>query len=204
MSADGASRRGFVDRVAADGSVERAYGNGRHERRVWDRQVPDAVMWSDNVGNHGQDRDLGGGRIERTDAQGVVTIGQQVGHGITTWDDGRYVTVNETPLPEPPPPPAPRPGGMAGLVIALGLGGLFGLGGAALLRPGDEAGAAEMLLYDEVTAQEEAMRRAARQQQTANTSSSGDGGGSDGGGDWGSDDDDDGGDGGDSGVDSFG
>ncbi len=196
-------RFGFVDRVLPDGAVERAYDNGRVERRVWNAQVPDVVAWSDNTGNQGRDRDLGQGRIERTDAHGVVLIGQQVGHGITSWNDGQYVTVNETPLPDPPPPPPIRPGGLAGVLIALGIGGLFGLGGAALLRSGDEAGSAEAMLYDEIAMEEEAMRRAARQQQagqsSSSSSSSSDGGGD--GGDW---DDDDDGDGGGDGVDSFG
>ena len=185
-------RFGFVDRVLPDGAVERAYDNGRVERRIWNAQVPDVVAWSDNTGNEGRDRDLGRGRIERTDAHGVVMLGQQVGHGVTSWNDGQYVTVNETPLPEPPPPPPIRPGGLAGVLIALGIGGLFGLGGAALLSRGDEA-----MLYDEIAMEEEAMRRTARQQQTSQSSSS-----SDGGGDGGWDDDD--GDGGGDGVDSFG
>jgi hypothetical protein len=196
-------RFGFVDRVLPDGVVERAYANGRVERRVWKAQVPDVIAWSDNAGNMGRDRDLGGGRVERTEANGTVLIGQQVGHGITSWNNGQYVTVNETPLPEPPPPPPTRPGGLAGLLMALGIGGLFGLGGAALLRPGDDVGSAEAMLYDEMAMQEEEVRRAARQQQAAGSSSSSgsDGGGGDGGGgDW--DNDGEGGD--DNGVDSFG
>lgn len=193
-------RFGFVDRVLPDGAIERAYDNGRVERRLWNARTPDLVDWSDSTGNQGQDRDLGRGRIERTDARGVVMIGQQLGHGITSWDDGRYVTVNETPLPEAPPPPPVRPGGLAGVLIALGIGGLFGLGGATLLRPGDDAMSAEAMLYDEIAMQEEAARRAARQGQTgsSSSSSSSDGGSDDGG--W--DDDDDSSD--DSGVDSFG
>lgn len=153
------------------------------------------------MGNRGRDRDLGQGRIERTNGQGGVTFGQQVGNGVTVWENGQYVTVNETPLPEPPPRPRPSPGGFSGLLVALGLGGLFGLGGAALLQPGNDAEAAEMMLYDEVAMQEEALRRA--RQQSGSGSSSGSDGGSSGDVDWDDDDNGDGGDGGD-GVDSFG
>ena len=204
MSTGGASRFGFVDSMLPDGMVERAYSNGRVERRSWNPQQPDIVTWSDNTGGQGRDRDLGGGKIERIDAQGSVTTGQQMGHGITVWENGQYVTVNETPLPEPPPRPMPQPSGFAGLLVGLGLGGLFGLGGAALLARGDDAAGAEAMLYGEVAMQEEELRRAARQgQATGNSSSSSSGGGDSGGdsGGWG-DDDDNGGDG--DGVDSFG
>ena len=204
MSTNGASRFGFVDRVLPDGVVERAYSNGRIERRVWNPQLPDTVIWSDNTGGQGRDRGLGGGKIERTDAQGGVTTGQQMGHGITVWENGLHVTVNETPLPEPPPRPIPQPSGFAGLLVGLGLGGLFGLGGAALLARGDDAAGAEAMLYDEVAMQQEELRRVARQQQasgTSTSSSSSDGGSGGDGGGWG-DDDDHGGD--DNGVDSFG
>ena len=200
VSGGTANRFGFVDRALPDGVIERAYSNGRLERRVWNPQSPHIVTWDDNVGNRGHDRDLGQGRIERTDAQGIVTTGQQVGHGITVWENGQYVTVNETPLPESPPPPRPQPGGFSGLLVALGLGGLFGLGGAALLQQHNDAAAAEAMLYDEIAMQEEAARRA-RQQATSSSSGSSDGGG---GGEisWENDDNGDG-DGGD-GVDSFG
>lgn len=198
MSAGSPNRFGFVDRALPDGAVERAYSNGRVERRTWDPAEPAVVAWSDNVGNQGRDRDLGGGRVERADAHGNITIGQGVGHGITVWGDSDYVTVNETPLPEPPPPPPARPGGFAGLLVALGLGDLLGFGGAAPAHAADDPAAAEALLYDELAMQQEAARRAARQGQ-ASSHSSGDGGGDGGDSDW---DNDNGGD--DNGVDSFG
>src|SRR3954466_141757 len=119
MSGGSNTRIAFIDRPLSDGSVERTYGGGLTERRI--AEGPGAIAWTDNRGHSGRDLDLGQGRIRREEATGTVSEGQQVGHGITTWNGGQYVTVNETPLPESLPPPPPRPGGLSGVLIALGL-----------------------------------------------------------------------------------
>lgn len=158
MARNPAGRIGFVDMLLADGAVERAYSDGRRERRL--REAADRVRWSDNVGNEGVDRDLGEGRVRREEARGSVTEGQHVGNGVTVWNDGAYITVNETDLPEPPPPPPPRPTGFAGLLFGLGLGSLFGLSAGAVAAYGIDPTADEYPLYQEEYARQQAMRQA--------------------------------------------
>lgn len=212
MSGADGTRIAFTDRLLADGAVERTYAGGLIERRV--PQGPGAIAWADNRGRSGRDLDLGQGRIRREEADGTVAEGQQVGHGITTWQGGRYVTVNETTLPDTLPPPPPRPGGFSGLLIALGLGGLFGLGASAALAYGLDPTSDEYALYAEQMAVEEQRRQLAQAQagqaggSNSGTSSSsdygdsGDTGGGDDRDDWTDDTNDAGG--GDFGDDSFG
>jgi hypothetical protein len=154
MTSGEGHRVGFVDSLLPDGSVERVYADGVRERRV--AQGPGVVAWSDSRGRRGRDTHLGGGRVRREDAAGLVAEGQQVGNGVTVWEGGRYLTVNETPMPDPPPAPPPRPGGLAGLLIGLGLGGLFGLGAGP---HGLDPASGEYALYAEEYARQEALRR---------------------------------------------
>ena len=158
MTGNAPGRIGFVDTPLPDGAAERVYTDGRRERRV--PEAPDRVRWSDSVGNDGSDQDLGGGRIRREEAHGVVAEGQHVGNGVTVWNGGAYVTVNETDVPEPPLPPPPRPTGFTGLLFGLGLGSLFGLGAGAVAAYGIDPTGDEYPLYQEEYARQQAMQQA--------------------------------------------
>ncbi len=195
-----ARRVSFVDTLLPDGAVERAYDSGVRERRV--AREPGVVEWSDSQGAQGRDLDLGEGRVRREVAGGVME-GRQVGNGVTVWSDGQLITVNETPLPEQLPV-MPAVGGLGGLLLGLGLGGLFGLGAASANPYGLDPNSDEYALYAEQAMQQEQLRRAQQAQTTASGSST-DGSSS---GDFGFDDDrddhDGDGDGDGDGADSFG
>jgi hypothetical protein len=102
----------FRDELLADGSVRRAYADGRQE---WHRRAPGLrVTWRDNTGRTGVDEQLGGRIVKRRIDPDTVLYGRDIGYGRTTWSDGT-LTVNQTSL-----------GGRAGLIIA-------GIGAAGLL-----------------------------------------------------------------------
>lgn len=193
----------FVDTLLPDGSVERTYSNGVRERRF--AVGPGLVEWNDSRGNRGRDINLGRGQVRREEANGQVSFGQDVGNGATIWNNGQYLSVNQTMLPEPPlPSPPPPPGGFGGLLFGLGLGGLIGLSAGGVGPYGVDPESGEYALYAEDFARQEQLRR----QQAAGTSDSTGSGGSDfGGGDTDSNGSDDTGSssgGWDSGGDSFG
>ena len=165
----GAVRVGFVDTLQPDGAVERAYDTRVRERRV--PRGPGVIEWSDSQGGQGRDLDLGGGRIRREDAGGVVSEGQQVGNGVTVWNDGRLITVNETPLPEQLPTVPATGGGLGGLLFGLGLGGLFGLGAVSANPYGLDPNSDEYALYAEQAMQAEQIRRTQQAQGGASGSS---------------------------------
>lgn len=145
--ASGAPRRiSFTDTVLKDGAVARIYTDGCREQRI--KEAPDRIRWSDSTGNTGTDSDLGGGRIRREDARGAIAEGQHLGSGITSWNDGAYVTVNETPIPESAPQ-VPRPGGLRGVLLGLGLGTLFGVGAGSAAAIGIDPAAGDYDLYAE-------------------------------------------------------
>ncbi|MEI6044936.1 MAG: hypothetical protein WCS37_11335 [Chloroflexota bacterium] len=182
-------RISFIDRLLPDDRVERTYSNGGVEWRVG--QAPDRISWVDNQGQQGVDLDLGGGQVRRENAIGQVWLGQNLGNGITSWNGGQYVTVNETVFPEPSLTTSTPLTGIAGIVAGLGLGWLFGLNATPY---GVSADSDEYLLYAE---QEILLQEQARRQAVGDSGSGGDGGGdfSDSGDDSGS---------GDFGTDSFG
>lgn len=154
MDINNQGRIRFTDTPLPNGSIERVYSNGVREQRLV--QGPGIIAWSDNRGNQGRDLYLGAGRLRREDVKGTVSEGQQVGSGITTWNGGQYVTVNETLLPELPlPMPPPPPTGFTGIVAGMGLGGLVGVSAAASLDPNT----GEYALYMEEQARQEALRR---------------------------------------------
>ena len=163
-----ARRVSFVDALLPDGAVERAYDTGVRERRV--AREPGVVEWSDSRGAQGRDLDLGDGRVRREVAGGVME-GRQVGHGVTVWDDGQLITINETPLPEQLPAMPAAAGGLRGLLLGLGLGGLFGLGAAGANPYGLDPNSDEYALYAEQALQQEQLRRA-QQAQTATSGAS--------------------------------
>lgn len=128
MSRDPSSYRiGFTDQVRPDGTIQRSYNDGLIEWRT--ARAPDRIEWTNSRQDRGVDVDLGGGRVRRETSGGEVSLGQHLGYGVTSWDDGAYVTVNETALTELAPP-SPRLTGLAALLSALGLGWLL-LRGAA-------------------------------------------------------------------------
>ncbi len=196
---DNPNRFTFVDSLQPDGSIERVYSNRTRERRTV--EAVGVIRWSDSNGISGRDIYLGDGRIRREDSRGVASEGQHLGNGVTVWNNGQYLTVNQTALPEPPSPVAPRPGGVGGLLMGLGLGGLFGLSAASGNPFGVDPNSGEYGLYAEEMARQEQLRRMQQQQGSGydSTSGSSDGGSSDD--NW-SDNSDSGGDWG--GTDSFG
>jgi hypothetical protein len=102
----------FRDELLADGSVRRAYADGRQE---WRRREPGSVVsWRDDRGRSGTDELLGRRIIKRRIEPDTVVYGRDIGYGRTTWSDGT-LTINQTSL-----------GGRAGLIIA-------GIGAAGLL-----------------------------------------------------------------------
>jgi hypothetical protein len=164
-----ARRVSFVDALLPDGALERAYDTGVRERRV--AREPGVVEWSDSQGAQGRDLDLGEGRVRREVADGGVTEGRQVGNGVTVWNDGQLITINETPLPEQLPAMPAAAGGLRGLLLGLGLGGLFGLGAAGANLYGLDPNSDEYALYAEQAMQQEQLRRA-QQTQTASSGTS--------------------------------
>lgn len=102
----------FRDELLADGSVRRAYADGRQE---WRRRGPGAmVSWRDDRGRTGTDEALGRRILKRRVDPGAVVYGRDLGYGRTTWSDG-VLTVNETSM-----------GGRAGAIIAaVGAAGLL-------------------------------------------------------------------------------
>jgi hypothetical protein len=102
----------FRDELLADGTVRRAYADGRQE---WRRREPGSVVsWRDDRGRSGTDELLGRQIIKRRIEPETVVYGRDIGYGRTTWSDGT-LTINQTSL-----------GGRAGLIIA-------GIGAAGLL-----------------------------------------------------------------------
>jgi hypothetical protein len=180
------NRISFIDRLLPDGRVERTYSNGGVEWRVV--QTPDRISWVNNQGQQGVDLDLGGGQVRRENVVGQVWLGQNLGKGITSWNGGQYVTVNETVFPEPALPTSTPLTGIAGIVTGLGLGWLFGLNATPY---GVSADSDEYLLY----AEQEALLQEQARNQAAGDGGDGGGGFSDSGDDSGS---------GDFGTDSFG
>jgi hypothetical protein len=116
----------FRDAHLPDGSVERRYGNGVTEQRVV--RGLDRIEWNDNRGGHGFDFDMGEGVVRRQPDNADASVGVHLGNGVTSWDGGASLTINETPLPDVLPPAPPRPTGLTAVIVGLGLGGLFGLG----------------------------------------------------------------------------
>jgi hypothetical protein len=171
MQPNNPSRIGYIDSYFPDGTVRRAYSNGMTEKRTL--VAPGRIHWLDSNRQEGYDVDMGNGLVKREYADGRVAYGQNVGNGITGWNNGEYVTVNETPLPDTlalyQPPPAPT--GFAAWAIGAGLGGFFGLSAMNYGPYGIPQDSDEYMLYAELE-QEEQLRR---QQQQAQ-SSSGDGG----------------------------
>ncbi|MFI1395387.1 hypothetical protein [Streptomyces sp. NPDC020681] len=144
---------GYTDGLLADGSVHRAYEDGRQEwRRRGTRHV---VHWHDSQGGSGTDELLGMKILKRVLADGTVIYGRDIGYGRTVWGRGETVMINRTSFG----------GRMGAILVGLGVTGLAVT--AAQLPP--------LYLSPE---QEEALR----QQQAAQSSSSGSDGGSDGGG----------------------
>ena len=85
----------FRDELLADGSVRRAYADGRQE---WRRRGPGAaVSWRDSSGRTGSDELLGQRILKRRIDPATVLYGRDVGFGRTTWGDG-ILTLNETSL----------------------------------------------------------------------------------------------------------
>ena len=144
---------GFRDELLADGSVRRAYADGRQEwrRRTEAPGSGTVVTWRDDRGRSGADELLGRRIIKRRIEPDTVVYGRDVGYGRTTWSDG-VLTVNETSL-----------GGRAALIIA-------GIGAAGLMPA----------LVDPPTALAAEEEEALRQQQMAGAGSGGSGGGGDG------------------------
>ena len=102
----------FRDELLSDGSVRRAYADGRQE---WRHRAPDFVVnWRDDGGRTGVDEQLGGRIIKRRIDPDTVLYGRDIGYGRTTWSDGT-LTVNQTSLR-----------GRAGLILAgIGVAGLL-------------------------------------------------------------------------------
>ena len=102
----------FRDELLSDGSVRRAYSDGRQE---WRRRGPGPlVSWRDARGRTGTDELLGGRVIKRRIDPDIVVYGRDLGYGRTTWSDG-VLTVNETSM-----------GGRAGTILAaVGAAGLL-------------------------------------------------------------------------------
>lgn len=140
----------FRDELLADGSVRRAYADGRQEWRR--RERGSVVTWRDDLGRSGVDEQLGGRIVKRRIAPDTVLYGRDIGYGRTTWSDGT-LTVNQTSL-----------GGRAGLIIA-------GIGAAGLLP------AVVDPPFALTPAEEEALRQQ-QAQQASSSSGSGDSGGS--------------------------
>jgi hypothetical protein len=160
-----------MDYLLLDGSIERRYRDGTSERRTI--AGPGRIQWSDNRGRSGVDINLGNGQIQRQFANGQSSFGQDLGNGITSWNGGQYLTINETPLPEQLPPPPEPTRGLGGLMVAMGLGWMFGLSAYANSPYGLDPNAPEYALFAEYEMQQEQLRR---QQLTSSSSSSGDGG----------------------------
>lgn len=103
---------GYRDELLADGSVRRAYSDGRQE---WRHRGPGGqVTWRDERDRTGADELLGGRIVKRRIDRGQVIYGRELGYGRTAWSDG-ILTVNQTSL-----------GGRAGAILA-------GIGAAGLL-----------------------------------------------------------------------
>ena len=132
-----AARVLYSDRLRPDGSVERRYATGVTERRAV--KGPGQIEWTDDRGGSGTDFNLGDGNVVRQTATGESLAGRQLGFGITCWNDGARITVNETPLPEREPR-VPPPSLIGRCISGLGLGGIFGAGsiraGKRRIRPG--------------------------------------------------------------------
>ncbi|MEU3255102.1 hypothetical protein [Streptomyces sp. NPDC006997] len=153
---------GYTDELLADGSVHRAYEDGRQE---WRRRGPDGVVrWHDDADGSGTDELLGSGVVKRVLADGTVTYGRDIGYGRTLWGDGRTLMVNRTSFG----------GRMGAILTGLGVTGLAVT--AAQLPP--------LALTPE---EEEELRQ---QAQSTSSSGGGDPGSADAdwdGGDWGND-----------------
>jgi hypothetical protein len=167
-------RLSFIDRYLPDGRVERQYSNGTTEWRFM--QAPDRIAWNDNRGQQGVDILLGNGQVQRHFANGRKDIGQNLGNGVTSWNNGQYITVNETVFPDQMPPAPRAAGGMSGLFVGLGLGWMFGLSA----NPGSpydlDPASSEYALYAEYDMWEAEQLRRQQQQTTSDSGSSGDGG----------------------------
>lgn len=122
----------FRDEVLTDGSVRRAYDDGRQEWRL--RGPGPRVSWRDDRGRTGVDELLGERIVTRRIEPDGVLYGRELGYGRTAWSDG-VLTVNETSL-----------GGRAGAILA-------GIGAAGLLPAIVDP---PLML---TTAEEEALRR---------------------------------------------
>ncbi|OLT11352.1 hypothetical protein BJF78_27100 [Pseudonocardia sp. CNS-139] len=140
----------FRDELLADGTVRRAYADGRQEWRR--RGAGGVVTWRDNRGRTGVDELLGGRVVKRRIGETAVLYGRDVGYGRTTWSDG-VLTVNQT-----------SAGGRAGLIIAgIGAAGLL----PALVDPP----------FAMTPEEEEALRQQQAQQASSGSGGSGDSGG---------------------------
>ncbi len=146
----------YQDELLTDGSVRRAYSDGRFE---WRRKLDEwRVEWEDSSGARGVDELLGNGVVKRTLAGGGYLYAREQGFGRTAWSDGR-LTVNATSF-----------GGRTGAVLA-------GLGAGALLTSITPPPM-------ELTLAEEAALRQQRQQAgSSGNGGGGDGGGTIGDGD---------------------
>lgn len=117
----------YVDELLADGSVHRAYSDGRQEWRT--RGADGTVHWRDGSGRRGVDEPLGGRLVKRSEAGGGTRYGREAGFGRTLWSDG-VLTVNRSKF-----------GGRLGAILA-GAAGVAVLGAIALppqwLSPEDE------------------------------------------------------------------
>ena len=143
----GVSRVSYSDRVVgSDGSVERRYANGVIERRVV--AGPGEIAWTDDRGGSGRDYNLGDGQVLRRAASGGSALGRQIGFGITCWNDGARVTVNETPLPERTPEPPP-PSFLGRCAAGLGMGSVFRVGAIRVGKRRILPGSDEFPLYAE-------------------------------------------------------
>ncbi|MFF2043474.1 hypothetical protein ACFVVX_23940 [Kitasatospora sp. NPDC058170] len=158
---------GYSDELLADGTVHRRYEDGRSE---WRRRVAGGLVhWHDNREGVGTDERLGTDLIKRTNADGTVAYGRDIGYGRTVWARGEQVTVNRTAFR-----------GRLGVVL-----GALGVAGATAVA------VSQFPPLDLSADEEEELRRQAQAQQA--NSSGGDGGsGSSGGGDGGDFSDDDG------------
>ncbi|MFI2026402.1 hypothetical protein [Streptomyces buecherae] len=103
---------GYTDELLADGSVHRAYEDGRQE---WRRRGDDGLVhWHDDRGTAGTDEQLGQRVIKRAYADGRVVYGRDIGYGRTVWGRGETMLVNRTSF-----------GGRTGAALAaLGVAGL--------------------------------------------------------------------------------
>jgi hypothetical protein len=154
-------RIGYRDSYFPDGAIKRTYSNGIVEKRVL--VAPGRIQWLDNNRQEGFDVDMGNGLVKREYANGQVAYGQNVGNGITSWNNGAYVTVNETPFPTAPVPyQPPAPSGFAAWAIGAGLGGFFGLSAMNYGPYGVPYDSDEYMLYAELE-QEELLRRQQQQ-----------------------------------------